>query len=360
MKNMIKLYTFRKGCAALLAVAMLTLCACSGSDSSVLPSSTTSKLTSTASTGTAADTTISLDNATIKIPAGTVMKDSTGAEVAGTLTATAKISQTITDASASTAATAAALQNAYVLDLAISNGSQQVADLSQPITVTMKLPAGFNDGSQLVHYSHDGVSGTDWSYEADIASVNSDGTVTLTISHLSLHGIFKNISKAGSYVSGDFHNHTWLTDGSHVEADVVAHAFGGSYKDSTGKDVTVPGFGLDWMANSEHGGSYNHAPDGTLWAELAPSVTIQGNPLPSAGKMWRWQSLTEYSFPLLFDKNTGLQSKYPNNTSSRHLNGIVRPMNMPASVSSIRPMAPLSVTLNTCSMAATRTPARPV
>ncbi len=314
MKNMIKLYTFRKGCAALLAVAMLTLCACSGSDSSVLPSSTTSKLTSTASTGTAADTTISLDNATIKIPAGTVMKDSTGAEVAGTLTATAKISQAITDGSASTAATAAALQNAYVLDLAISNGAQQVADLSQPITVTMKLPAGFNDGSQLVHYSHDGIVGTDWSYEADIASVNSDGTVTLSISHLSLHGIFKNTSKAGSYVSGDFHNHTWLTDGSHTETDVVAHAFGGTYKDSSGADVTVPGFGLDWMANSEHGGSYNHAPDGTLWAELVPSVTIQGNPLPSAGKMWRWQSLTEYSFPLLFDKNTGLQSKYPNNT----------------------------------------------
>lgn len=312
MKNLIKWHAFRKGCAALLTVAMLTLCACSGSNSA-LPSSTTSSLTATVSKGTAADTTISLDNASIKIPAGTVMKDTTGAEVSGTLTATATISPTIATTDAGNAATAAALQNGYVLDIAISNGSQQVVDLSQPITVTMKLPAGFSDGSQLIHYSHNGSAGTDWSYEADIASVNSDGTVTLTLSHLSQHGVFKNTSKAGSYVSGDFHNHTWLTDGVHTEADVVAHAFGGSYKDSTGADVTVPGFGLDWMANSEHGGSFSHALDGTLWSALT-SVTIKGTPLPTAGNMWRWQSLMEYSFPLLFDKSTGLQAKYPNNT----------------------------------------------
>jgi len=311
MKNSINRDAFRKGFAALLAVAMLGLCACSGSNSA-LPSSTTSTLKTATGSGTDTATPIALDNASIKIPAGTVMKDASGAEVTGTLTATAKVTNTIANADGSSAATAAGLRNGYVLDLAVSNGTQQVTDLSQPITVTMKLPAGFNDGSQLVHYSHNGSAGTDWAYEKDV-TVNSDGTVTLTLSHLSLHGIFKHTSKAGSYMSGDFHNHTWLTDGSHTEADVVAHAFGGTYKDSTGRDVTVTGFGLDWLANSEHGGAYNHAPDGTLWSAMT-GVTIKGSPLPSAGNMWRWQSLAEYSFPLLFDKTTGLQAKYPNNT----------------------------------------------
>lgn len=319
MKNSIYRHAFRKGFATFITGAMLALCACSDG-STTLPSSTTNTLKATATAGTDSATTIELDNATIKIPAGTVMKDASGAEVTGALTATVKVSQTIDNTNASSAATAAALQNGYVLDIAISNGTQQVVDLSQSITVTMKLPSGFNDGSQLIHYSHDGSANTDWSYEKDL-TINSDGTVTLTLSHLSQHGVFKNTSKAGSYVSGDFHNHTYLTDGSHTEADVVAHAFGGSYKDSTGKDVAVTGFGLDWMANSEHGGSFNRAPDGTSWSTYTPAPTLGFLGSPSAGYMWRWQSLRDYSWQVLFggingsgQTVTGLQSAYPNNT----------------------------------------------
>ena len=57
----------------------------------------------------------------------------------------------------------------------------------------------------------------------------------------------------GRWMAGDFHTHTWLTDGVHTQADVVAHAFGGSYQ-SNGSTVKVPGFGLDWMANSDMDG----------------------------------------------------------------------------------------------------------
>ncbi|MHB8988716.1 MAG: CehA/McbA family metallohydrolase domain-containing protein [Desulfobulbia bacterium] len=88
-----------------------------------------------------------------------------------------------------------------------------------------------------------------------------------------------NAQENGRWLTGDFHNHTFLTDGSNTADDVFSHAFR---------------FGLDWLANSEHGGAYSRAPDGTPWpAESA----FLGD--PPAEKMWRWQSLLQYSFPLM-------------------------------------------------------------
>ncbi len=104
----------------------------------------------------------------------------------------------------------------------------------------------------------------------------------------------------GKWITGDFHTHTFLTDGSHKEEDVVGHAF----------DV----YGLDYMMNSEHGGAYGRDTQGNPWD---PSkVTIlgdtakdsSGNPL-----MWRWQSLRDFSYPLLFGQG-GLQSKHQDKT----------------------------------------------
>lgn len=83
----------------------------------------------------------------------------------------------------------------------------------------------------------------------------------------------------GRWMAGDFHNHTFLTDGSNVEADVLSHAFE---------------FGLDWMANSEHGGAYNRDPSGQPWSS---ATELLGN--PPKGNMWRWQSLWQYSYPII-------------------------------------------------------------
>lgn len=84
---------------------------------------------------------------------------------------------------------------------------------------------------------------------------------------------------AGRWIAGDFHNHTYLTDGSDVESDVLANAFK---------------FGLGWIANSEHGGTSARTPQGAAW----PNDTLfLGN--PPAGKMWRWQSLEQYSYPII-------------------------------------------------------------
>ena len=83
----------------------------------------------------------------------------------------------------------------------------------------------------------------------------------------------------GRWLAGDLHNHTYLTDGSNVPDQVFAHAFQ---------------FGLDWIANSEHGGAFGRNADGQSW----PADTdFLGS--PPAGKMWRWQSLWQYSWPLV-------------------------------------------------------------
>ncbi len=89
---------------------------------------------------------------------------------------------------------------------------------------------------------------------------------------------------AGKWLSGDFHQHTFYTDG------------------STSFDFVMQknhDFGLDWWANSEHGGSRNRNGDGLFWDTLNPPVNILGAYEMSGGHrvMWRWQSLRDFVFP---------------------------------------------------------------
>ena len=83
----------------------------------------------------------------------------------------------------------------------------------------------------------------------------------------------------GRWLIGDFHNHTYLTDGEHTPEQVLAQAFD---------------FGLDWIANSEHGGAFSRTPEGQPWPV---DTAFLGGPPP--GRMWRWQSLWQYSYPLV-------------------------------------------------------------
>jgi len=84
---------------------------------------------------------------------------------------------------------------------------------------------------------------------------------------------------AGRWLAGDFHNHTFLTDGGIEAGEVFAHAFR---------------FGLDWIANSEHGGAFGRSAKGVPW----PADTgFLGS--PPTEKMWRWQSLWHYSYPIV-------------------------------------------------------------
>lgn len=117
-------------------------------------------------------------------------------------------------------------------------------------------------------------------------------------------------SNAQVWITGDFHTHTNLSDGSHTQADVVENAFGK--------------FGLTWMANSEHGGLFGRTPEGTPWAAgtgIGDTADATGKDLRNDTQVWRWQSLRDFSWPLLFGGVNGagvalpgLQSQYPNHT----------------------------------------------
>lgn len=72
----------------------------------------------------------------------------------------------------------------------------------------------------------------------------------------------------GRWVAGDFHTHTWLTDGNRSQEEVALHAFS---------------YGLDWFANSEHGGISGNDPGGKPFPA----------PIP------RWITLKYFSFPIV-------------------------------------------------------------
>lgn len=103
--------------------------------------------------------------------------------------------------------------------------------------------------------------------------------------------------RQSGWVAGDFHQHTTYTDGSNSFATVM------SKNDQ---------FGLDWWANSEHGGAFatdarGPLADGSLtlpydrnggfpWIDPThyPSNPILGD--GAHASMWRWQSLRDFSF----------------------------------------------------------------
>jgi hypothetical protein len=121
---------------------------------------------------------------------------------------------------------------------------------------------------------------------------------------------------AGTYVTGDFHNHTTCSDGSISMQKLV--------KKATDKSDTP--WGLDWFVQAGHGGSGNRnctlAEDATLatpayplgvsstgafqgptttWQNSTPAVNPKGLVSGTAPNqnMWRWQSLQEFQYPLV-------------------------------------------------------------
>lgn len=121
----------------------------------------------------------------------------------------------------------------------------------------------------------------------------------------------------GTYVTGDFHNHSTCSDGSISMQKLV--------KKSIDKNDTP--WGLDWFVQAGHGGSGNrnctlaedatlatpayplvYATDGTTiqgpntsWQNTNPPINpkgrVQGNPPNQV--MWRWQSMQEFQYPVM-------------------------------------------------------------
>jgi len=121
---------------------------------------------------------------------------------------------------------------------------------------------------------------------------------------------------SGTYVAGDFHNHTTCSDGSISMQKLI--------RKST--DTTDTPWGLDWFVQAGHGGNGNRnctlaedatlatpayplvfATDGTTilgpntsWQNTNPAVNPKGriSGSPPNQVMWRWQSVQEYQYPM--------------------------------------------------------------
>jgi hypothetical protein len=113
----------------------------------------------------------------------------------------------------------------------------------------------------------------------------------------------------GTYVAGDFHNHTTCSDGSISMQKLV--------KKSTDRVDTA--WGLDWFVQAGHGGSGNRncqlVEDATLStpaypfiAGLGPNTSWENSGITPRGdvvgtspnrSMWRWQSVQEFQYPVI-------------------------------------------------------------
>ena len=76
---------------------------------------------------------------------------------------------------------------------------------------------------------------------------------------------------AGRWVSGDVHNHTYLSDGSSAFADVAQNAFSA--------------YGLDYLGNCDHGGFSAKDQSGLSFVSPVP----------------RWLTLSNYSYPTILE-----------------------------------------------------------
>jgi hypothetical protein len=113
----------------------------------------------------------------------------------------------------------------------------------------------------------------------------------------------------GTYVAGDFHNHTTCSDGSISMEKLV--------KKATDR-VDTP-WGLDWFVQAGHGGNGSRncqlVEDATLStpaypfiAGLGPNTSWESSGIAPKGdvsgtspnhNMWRWQSVQEFQYPLI-------------------------------------------------------------
>jgi hypothetical protein len=113
----------------------------------------------------------------------------------------------------------------------------------------------------------------------------------------------------GTYLAGDFHNHSTCSDGSTSMQKLVKKSM----------DKTDTPWGLDWFVQAGHGGSGSRnctlTEDESLTTPAYPfvsgqgptttwvnsGVTPQGDVSGSGANrnMWRWQSLQQFQYPLL-------------------------------------------------------------
>jgi hypothetical protein len=133
---------------------------------------------------------------------------------------------------------------------------------------------------------------------------------------------------AEKWMTGDIHQHTTFTDGSFPMNDLsapgtIVQAAWGNAAGLYRKGVMPQGFrfGLDFQANSEHGGIRNRDGFSNNWyPTFSPSVIIGDGASPTQTNMWRWQSLIRTSdipgysgvaYMGAYDWILGIRAHYP-------------------------------------------------
>ena len=126
-----------------------------------------------------------------------------------------------------------------------------------------------------------------------------------------------NTKAAGTYVTGDFHNHTTCSDGQISMQKLI--------------DKSVKTFGLDWFVQADHGGSSARnctlredpfepvvaggQPASALkgpnqsWESTLPGgrAAIKGDGTANPKAMWRWQEIQEFQYKVTEDESRARQ-----------------------------------------------------
>ncbi|MRR54946.1 MAG: cytochrome c [Deltaproteobacteria bacterium] len=155
---------------------------CGSSSNTAATGGTTGTITADGTGTVAASTTITppAGVSSMTFASSSVLTDSTGAPVTGTITTTVSRS---TSASSLPAAAPAGTSLAVLLDIDMSAGATKVKNFSTPLTVIVAMPAGV---TSVDVYSFDG---TNWVLEqAGVAVIG--GNATFDITHLSVWGCF--------------------------------------------------------------------------------------------------------------------------------------------------------------------------
>lgn len=126
-------------------------------------------------------------------------------------------------------------------------------------------------------------------------------TATLALPMFMVQGVEAKQPVGGAYLPGDFHQHSYYTDGSNPFFLVMEQN---------------ANHGLAWWANSEHGGSRNRDGNGKYWDDV---TVYPVNPIDPAGwyalsgghqVMWRWQGLRDFVYPDIL----ATRANYPDKT----------------------------------------------
>lgn len=132
------------------------------------------------------------------------------------------------------------------------------------------------------------------------------------------------VSAAEKWMTGDIHQHSYFTDGSWTinDLDSAGNPMLTPVEHPSKQGVMPTGYrnGLDFQANSEHGGVRERDGFGIKWSNTAKYPTNPAIGDPASGQMWRWQSLIRsidipgYSGPAYlgaYDWLEGVRAAYP-------------------------------------------------